>query len=231
MDATGTGIAVSLLALTVTLAALSARGLVRLVRDHVRSQAAWGVGLGLAAAATAVELVVYLGTVELPLLQAYVFFSAAIVGVLSLGCTRVIRSPRFRVGYTSYTIAACALVGALSFTTPLSRGMVSGGVIMGNPPLTLLVLSSLVTVPATVVLLAAVVISLRKSWQWRTVMMGVGACVLAAGGALYIASFPAALYYAEFLGVILIFLGLVKLPQIVAIPATARREIRLRGNT
>ena len=229
MDASGASIALSLLVLTLTLAALSTRGLVRFVRDHVGSQLAWGSGLALATVATAVELVVYVGVVDQPLLQTYVFLSAAIVGVLSLGCTQVIRSPRFRAGYTAYAIAGCALVGALSFTTPLPATLASGGVISGNPPLILLVVSSFVTVPATVVLLAAVVISLRKSWQWRTVMMGVGASVLAAGGALYIASFPAALYYGEFLGVIFIFLGLVNLPQVVAVSTAAKAGVRNRG--
>jgi len=221
VDALGSGIALSLLALTVTLAALSARGLVRSAQHADRTQLAWGAGLGLAAVATAVELVVYVGVVDVALLQTYVFLSAAIVGVLSLGCTHVIRSTRFRAGYTAFTLAACALVGGLSFATPLPYTMVSGGIITGNPPLILLVLSSVVTGPATVVLLGAVVISLRRSWQWRTVMMGIGASVLAAGGALYIASFPAALYYAEFVGVILIFLGLVSLPHASSRPAAA----------
>lgn len=225
MDAPQTGVALSLLALTLTLAALSVRGLGRFARDRVWSQLAWGSGLGLATVATAVELVVYVGFVDSLLLQAYVFLSAAIVGILSLGCTQVIPSPRVRAGYTAYALAGCALVGGLSFTTPLPASMVSRGVITGNPSMNLLVLSSLVTVPATVVLLGAVVISLRKSWQWRTVMMGIGAAVLAAGGALYIASFPAALYYAEFLGVILIFLGLVNLPQVVSASVAATQGL------
>jgi hypothetical protein len=229
VDAVGLGIAVSLAVLTATLAALAARGLVRFAQTRVASQMAWGAGLGLAALATAIELVVYLGFVNLPLLQAYVFLSAAIVGTLSLGCTHVIRSSRFRAGYTAYALAACAVVGGLSFATRLPDSMVSEGVITGNPPLTLLVLSTLVTGPATVVLLAAVLVSLRRSWQWRTVMMGIGAAVLAAGGALYIASFPAALYYAEFIGVILIFLGLVSLPHMISVPAPASTGNRVRS--
>jgi len=60
------------------------------------------------------------------------------------------------------------------------------------------------------------VLALRRSWSWRTLMMGIGACVLAAGGALYIASFPVALYYSEFVGIVLIFLGLVSLPHLAA---------------
>jgi hypothetical protein len=221
VDATAFVTALSLVLLTVTLGALSARGLVRFVRDRTRPQLMWGAGLALATAATAVEFVVYVGVVDGPLLQAYVFFSAAIVGMLSLGSTRVIRSPRFRTGYATYTLVMCTVVGGLSFATPLPNSMVSGGVITGNPPLSLLVLSSLVTGPATVVLLGAVVLSLRKSWRWRTVMMGIGASVLAAGGALYIASFPVALYYSEFIGIVLIFLGLVTLPQVASSTAVA----------
>jgi len=226
MDGSAIGIASSLVLLSGTLVVLSARSLTRYLRDRSRPQLMWGVGLSLAAVATIVELVVYAGLVDTPLLQAYVFLSAAIVGMLSLGSTRAIRNPRFRTGYASYTLAMCAIVGALSFTTPMPSSMVSGGVITGNPPVGLLVLSSLVTVPATVVLLGAVVLSLRRCWQWRTVMMGIGASVLAAGGALYIASFPVALYYSEFIGIVLIFLGLVTLPQVATSPLTASGRLR-----
>jgi hypothetical protein len=213
MDPAGWGVALSLTLLTVALAVLSARGVARFLRSRVLMELMWGIGLSMAAVATAVELVVYLGVVDTALLQIYVFLSAAIVGMLSLGSTRVIHSTRFRSGYAAYTLAMCGTVAGFSFATPLSSSMVSAGVITGNPPMTLLVLSTLVTVPATVVLLGAVVLSLRKSWQWRTVLMGVGASVLAAGGAFYIASFPVVLYYAEFIGIVLIFLGLVSLPH------------------
>jgi hypothetical protein len=43
-----------------------------------------------------------------------------------------------------------------------------------------------------------------------------GALILGAGGTLYIASFPVALYYAEFLGIILLFFGLISLPQVAS---------------
>ncbi|HLN50690.1 MAG TPA: hypothetical protein VK455_01320, partial [Thermoplasmata archaeon] len=225
MDVEMLGIALSLILLTATLGALAARGLVRYLHDRSRPQLMWGVGLLLAAVATTVELVVYLGFVDSPLLQTYVFLSAAIVGVLSLGSTRAIRSIRFRNGYTAYTLATCGIVGVFTVATPLSSSMVSGGVITGNPPVDLLILSTLVTVPATVVLLGAVVLSLRRSWQWRTVMMGIGASVLAGGGALYIASFPVALYYSEFIGIVLIFLGLVTLPQVTSSTAVVGERV------
>jgi hypothetical protein len=206
-------IATSLVGLAVLLSFLAARGLVRFGHSRNRPQLAWGSGLALAAAAVGIEAVVYVGVVNVPLLQAYVFLSAAIVGVLSLGATRLLRHPRFEAAYAAWTLATCAVVAVLSFATPLSTSMVSSGIIAGDPPLGLLVASTLVTGPATVLLLTASYLSLKRNWRWQTVLMAAGAVILGAGGTLYIASFPVALYYAEFLGIFCLFLGLVSLPQ------------------
>ncbi len=211
MDAETVGIAVSLVALTILLVILAVRAILRYFETRSRPQIMWGGGLALAAAAMAVESVVYFGVVTSPILQTYVFLSAAIVGILSLGATRVLRSPRLENIYTAYTLAACAVVAAACAVTTLPTSMVSSGIITGNPPLTLIILSSLVTVPATVVLLTATFLSLRRSHRWQTLLMAAGALILGAGGTLYIASFPIALYYAEFAGILLLFLGLVSL--------------------
>jgi hypothetical protein len=217
MNAAEYGISISLFALSLMLLGLSVRALVRFVRHPSRPQFMWGLGLVFATGAMLVESVVYLGLVSSLLLETYVFFSAAIVGVLSLGATRILRSPRVERGYTYYILATCGLVAVFSFLTPLPpTSMISGGIITADPPLLLLVLSSLVTFPATVILLTASYLSLRRSWRWQTLLMIGGAVILGAGGTLYIASFPVALYYAEFLGIVLLFLGLVSMPQTVS---------------
>jgi hypothetical protein len=219
VDAETVGIAVSLLALTALLVVLAVRALVRFFETRSRPQVMWGGGLAFAAAAMAVESVVYFGAVNSAILQTYVFLSAAIVGVLSLGATRVLRRPRIESAYTAYTLGAVAVVAAACVVTPLPSSMVSSGIITGNPPLLLILLSSLVTVPATVVLLTATFVSLRRSHRWQTLLMAAGALILGAGGALYIASFPIALYYAEFLGILLLFFGLVSLQSSTTAPA------------
>ncbi|HZY93235.1 MAG TPA: hypothetical protein VFG07_10765 [Thermoplasmata archaeon] len=213
MSAETDAIAASLVVLTLLLAVLSIRGIVRYVRSRLWTQLMWAGGLALATAAMAVEAIVYVGVVDELLLQAYVFFSAAIVGVLSLGATKVLRRPVVERVYTVYTWAATLVVAVFSFLTPVSTSIVVGGIISGNPPLLLLILSSFVTGPATIVLLTASVVALRRSWRWPTLLMVAGALILGAGGTLYIASFPVALYYAEFVGIIVLFLGLVTLPQ------------------
>ena len=213
MDAASSATAVSLILLCGLLAVLYARGLYRYVREQARRELPWAAGLGLAAAAMAIEAAVYFGLVTVPLMDAYVFLSAAIVGILSLGATHVFHRPRVEQAYSIYALAMCALVAVFSFSTPLPGGMVTNGVITGNPTLLLLIFSSLVTFPATVVLLAAAVVALRRSRSWHTLLMIAGALILGAGGTLYIASFPVALYYAEFVGIILLFFGLVSLPH------------------
>jgi hypothetical protein len=214
------GIAGSLVGLTVLLVILCVRGFLEYARKRLRTQLMWASGLACAAGAMAVEAVVYLGYVSSPILEVYVFLSAAIVGILSLGATRILQRPRVEHGYTLYIVGTTALVGVASLLTPLSgSSMVTAGIITGDPPLTLLLFSSLVTGPATVVLLAASYLSLRRSWRWQTLLMIAGAVILGAGGTLYIASFPVALYYAEFLGIILLFLGLVSMPQASATAA------------
>ncbi|MCI4365424.1 MAG: hypothetical protein L3K10_05110 [Thermoplasmata archaeon] len=207
-------VASSLVLLSILLLVLSARALFRYWAAPTRSQLMWGGGLVFATGAMIVEAAVYLGSVSSLLLQTYVFFSAAIVGVLSLGATKILRSPRVERGYTVYIAATVGLVGVFSYLTPLPpASMVTGGIITGNPPLLLLILSSVVTGPATIVLLTASYLALRRAWRWQTLLMIGGALILGAGGTLYIASFPVALYYAEFVGIILLFLGLVSLPQ------------------
>lgn len=209
MDVEGWGISLSLGILTVVLGSLSARGFVRFVLDHNRHQVMWAVGLALGTVATSLELIAYVGLVNVLLLQTYVFCSAAIVGILSLGGLRAFHRTSWNRSYIGYIGLTLATVAVFSYTTPLPRSMVSSGVISGNPPLLLLILSSLVTVPATVVLLWACVRSLRRNFRWRGLLMLSGASVLGAGGAFYIASFPVMLYYAEFVGIVLLFFGLV----------------------
>ena len=92
----------------------------------------------------------------------------------------------------------------------------------------LLILSSFVTIPATVVLLTAAVVHLRRTFRPKGLLMITGACVLGAGGAFYIASFPVVLYYAEFVGIVMLFLGLTDLSRLsLAKPATAPERASL----
>ena len=213
MDVSSVAIAGSLGLLAFALTGLSARALARFVRRPEPTQAMWASGMGMAAVAMGIETAVYVGFVSVGLLQAYVFVSAALVGLLSLGCTHVIRIPRFAQVYTGFILLASLVLAVFCFTTPLPLSMVTSGIITASPPLSLVLISSIITGPATIVLLAASVVSLQRSRRWQNLLIIGGALVLGAGGTLYIASFPAFLYYAEFIGIVLLFGGVISLPK------------------
>jgi len=228
VQAESAGIALSLAVLSGILGYLAVRGLYRSYRDRSRHQTMFGLGLVCGTAALVVELIAYLGAVNSPLLEAYVFLSAAIVGVLSLGSAKSFRPGRFETVYTGYMAVAMGLVAWYSFTTPMSLSMVQNGIIVGNPSLWLLILSSLVTIPATIVLLTAAVVHLRRTFRPKGLLMISGACVLGAGGAFYVASFPVVLYYAEFVGIVMLFLGLTDLSRLaLSRPAAASERSSL----
>jgi len=221
MDAGEYAVAASLILLTGLLAALSLRSAYRSLHNHEARELPWVGGLAIGAAAMAIETAVFFGASQPVLLQGYVFASAAIVGVLSLGAVHVLRRPLAERAYVAFTLVMVGVVAMFSFLTAPASGMVSNGVITGDPSLLLVVLSSLVTFPATVVLLLASAIALRRSRRWQTILLIAGALILGAGGTLYIASFPAVLYYAEFVGIVLLFFGLVSLPHPSGTPAPA----------
>ena len=221
MDPTWATIAVSLAALALTLGVLSVRGFAHAVRARKLAQAMWGGGMALGAAAMAVEFLAYAGVVTEGLLQAYVFLSAAIVGVLSLGAVGSLRRPRLAIGFAGFEAVALGVTGFACLMTSLPLSMVVGGIIVGDPPASLIILSSFVTVPATVVLLGTAVVSLRRSFRWSHLTLVAGACVLGAGGAFYIASFPVVLYYAEFVGIVMLAVGLVNLSRVSVSAPTA----------
>lgn len=223
-------ISASLTLLALALGALSFRGLRRFASGGPLPQLWWGLGLGLGAAGMLVELVTYLGFVNSVLLQVYIFLSAGIVGILSLGSACAYQRPRFERGYTYYQAVCLGLVFLFSFLIPPPDNMVTQGIITGNPPLLVLLLSSLVTVPATVVLLLAAILSLRRSFRWRGLLIVIGASVLGAGGVFYIASFPVALYYAEFIGIIVLFLGLVDLSKFTVVAPVSTPSGRPRSD-
>ena len=213
MDPVGYAIDASLWLLGGLLGFLAVHNVIRYRAEPRGALVWWATGLGAAAVAMMLEAIVFGGASTPGLLEGYFFLTAATVSALSIGATGVLGHRGIQRGYEAYILAMTAAVGIASFTLPMPEGIVSNGVISGSPSAGVLVLSSLVTFPATILLLAATGLAIRRSHRWRPALIVVGVGLLAVGGTLYIASFPAALYYTEFLGIVLLFLGLVSLPH------------------
>ena len=182
----------------------------------------WGAGLLLVFVTLAEETALYAGSWSQPLIRSYLVLVAVLVGLLSLGSAELSLPGRWKglwFGYMAATSAAVAIVGAL---TPISSSIMYQGVVWGLPPTPVVVASSLLTIPGAMLLILS---SLYGAWKQRRLELlyiTAGTIVISISGSLYIVSFPTTLYFAEFLGVLLLFLGFVRVPGI-SLPSARHR--------
>jgi len=211
----GSSVAVlaSLVGLTVLSLALAILAGRKYLLDKTRALFFWTVGLALVFVTVAEEALLYWGTWSQLLIQSYVFFVAALVGVLSLGSAELSLSYRLRLVYGGYIVAATVLMGVLTFTTTFSSSvMLQSGVVTGLPPTLVQEGSILLTVPGALLMIIASLLAVIRKKRWNMLYIATGAIVLSASGSLYVASAPVTLYYGEFIGIFLLFLGFINVP-------------------
>lgn len=204
---TGTIAGEAIIALLLTVLVLQ-----KYLRNHQRSHLYWGVGLALVAVTMGQEAVFYVGGWSEPFAQAYLVLVALLVGILSLGSAELYFhgwSHRLWFGYVAVTGVALLVVG---FLYTVSSSIVVSGVVTGLPSIPVVIVSSLVTFPASAVLIGSSIYGAVWQKRWHLLFIAAGTTVIAAAGSLYIASFPLSLYYAEFAGVVLLFFGFIRVP-------------------
>jgi hypothetical protein len=193
-----------LAALTSILAVVEAR---RYSERSARAHLFWTVGLVMVAVSLVVEAVFFYGTWSSVLAQTYFFLVAVLVGLLSMGSAELLFSVRAKWAYGAYMVGMMATVGFLSFSEPIDSSILSGGVVTGNPPIAVVIASTMLTVPAAAIMIYGSVRSAFQLRQWRLLSLAAGILVISAAGGLYIVSVPITLYFAEFVGVFLLYVG------------------------
>ncbi|MEM3841580.1 MAG: hypothetical protein QXN59_02730, partial [Candidatus Micrarchaeaceae archaeon] len=82
-------------------------------------------------------------------------------------------------------------------------------VVYGALPLSVVLYSSAATFPAAIILIAIAAKSYIKKRSAKMISIIAGVLVVSTAGTLYIAAFPAFLYYSEFIGILLLWLGFI----------------------
>jgi hypothetical protein len=214
MWANSTVIAASLIVLSVAALALAVLVFDRYRREHQACHLYWGVGLLLFFVTLVEEAVLDLGVWSQPLIQSYFILVAVLVGILSLGSAELSLSGRWRQAYFGYIGTTSVALVVIGFLVPVPTDVMSGGVVSGLPPTSVDVLSSLITFPAAILLVVSSVYGAWKRHRPSLLYIAAGTIVISAAGTLYLVQLPATLYYAEFVGIVLLFLGFVKIPHL-----------------
>lgn len=218
------GIAVSVAVLGVVALALASLVLSKFLRNRHPWHLYWSVGIYLVFVTLAEEAALALGIWSQLLIRSYLVLVALLVGILSLGSAELSLSRRWRLlwfGFVGAAGLACAVAVILS---PVASSIMFQGVVWGLPPTIVVVASSVLTVPSALLLIGSSLYGVVRQRRFHLLYITLGTAVLSLAGSLYIVSFPATLYYADFVGVLLLFFGFVKVidrPAKVAQPAPA----------
>ncbi|HEV2231717.1 MAG TPA: hypothetical protein VGS18_05990, partial [Thermoplasmata archaeon] len=143
------------------------------------------------------------------------------VGLLSLGSAELALGPRWRGVYRAFVAASTVLVLIVVLLYPAGRSDLSSGVFT-NAPLLVNLASSVLTFPAAILMAAGAILGALRTSRWRSLWTAAGIIVISLAGFLFIVSIPVTLYYAEFLGVVLLFVGFGAVPSFSARSAATR---------
>jgi hypothetical protein len=211
---TSLGLALSIVVLSAAALALSAMVLVRYRRERRACHLYWGIGLFLVFVTLAEEAALFVGVWSEVLVQSYLVLVAVLVGILSLGSAELSLHGWGKRAWFAYIAATSVLLAAVGFLYTVPSSIVVDGVVSGLPSTPVVIASSLVTFPAAGLLIVASLYGALREKRLQLLYITAGTVVISAAGSLYLVSFPLSLYYAEFVGVALLFLGFVKVPML-----------------
>lgn len=188
----------------------------RFRRDHQNCHLYWGIGLFLVFVTLAEEVALYDGTWSQLLLRSYLVLVGVLVGILSLGSAELALASRWKRAWFAYIGATSVILAVVGFLYSAPSSIVVHGVVSGLPSTPVVVASSLVTYPAAGFLVVSSLYGALRGRRFQLLYITFGTIVISAAGSLYLVSFPVTLYYAEFVGVALLFLGFVRVPLLSA---------------
>ncbi len=194
-----------ILVLTITLAAIMAA---RYLKKRSRSLLLWDIGIWAFAIGVLLEVLFAIGIYSELLIAIYLFIVVIVVEGLALGSMQLIKSEKLRRSYYIYCAASTALLIYSLYASSIGNILVNH-IVFGILPLFIVLSSSIVTFPAAAILIAIAAISYVRRHSNKMLSIIAGVIVVSAAGTLYIAAIPAFLYYSEFIGILLLWLGFI----------------------
>lgn len=168
--------------------------------------ASWSIGLWLFTLGVLEEVMFSVGLYSQFLIRSYLVIVAVLVMFLAMGSLQLTDYRRFRILYYLYSLATTVFILLVMYITPIGN-IISNYVVFGPLPILVTISSSLITFPAAVIILIVALMSYRRTQSYKMLSIIAGVIVVSVAGTLYIAKFPAFLYYAEFVGILLLWIG------------------------
>ncbi len=173
-----------------------------------KSHLFWSVGLWLFAITVLMETLFSQGIYSGLLIDSYLLLVVILVEMLALGSIQLIKSKLYRDIYYAFVAIITAITAYLIFSKDQGN-LIMNYVVAGQPSIPVIIASSVATFVAVIIIVFIAAISYRKTHNMKMISIITGVCIVSIAGTLYIASYPYLLYYAEFIGMALLWLGFV----------------------
>lgn len=185
-----------------------------LTRKHAQTKQSrflyWALGMWVFFIADVLEFLFSTGIYNIFLADIYLFAIAILPGLLAIGSVQYVKSGFARLGYYIYNILASVLLLYYLATENIGNIIINYAV-AGMPPMDVINASTLITVPATIVIVTIALLSYRRKKDVWLLSIVVGILGFAIAGSLYALNVePLILYYAEFVGLIFLWVGFYK---------------------
>lgn len=166
----------------------------------------WSAGMWIFALSDLFEVLFAFGIYNQPMAKVYLFLVALLVVPLAMGSLELTKSRRPRITYLVYSVITVLILAYYTFTANVGN-IVTDSVVNGNLPLNVIVWSSVITFPALIIIVAIAALGYIRTKRKKLLWIIAGMIVFAVGGMLYVESLPGSVYYAEFIGLVMLWLG------------------------
>jgi len=178
------------------------------IRKKQLNLLAWTSGLWVFSISVALEVVFSTNYETSLLMKSYLILVAVLVELLALGSVLLLKKHNITIYYGIYMIISTVFV-IVSAVISHVGDIVTHGVVYGVLPVLISISSITVTFPAAILLIYISLSSYVKTKNPKLLSIVVGVIIVSVAGTLYIVEFPAFLYYAEFFGILLLWIGFV----------------------
>ncbi len=175
-------------------------------KKHEISYVYWGLGLLLFGIAAFLETLFALNYYNGGLIDLYLFLVVLVVQLLSLGSVQFVKREWIKRYYYYFSILI-AIITAIAIVSTNQGNLMVNYVVAGLPSNNTIIASTIATVVSSITIVWIAAASYLKKRSWRMLSIIAGVIVVAIAGTLYIVSFPELLYYSEFLGMVLLWVG------------------------
>ncbi len=166
----------------------------------------WSVGLVVFTVAVLLEILMANKIYSELIIDLYLFLVAVLVQFLALGSFALYNNKKFLSYYYIYSVLATVFLIVTLVLYPVGN-IIKEHIVFGVLPLGVTISSSFVTFPAAAFIILIAAISYKKFKSKKLLSIIAGVIIVAIAGTLYIAAIPVFLYYAEFIGILLLWLG------------------------